>query len=381
MVNDNIVWASGSGGTVAKSTDGGNTWQWLIVKDYEKMDFRDIEAFDSNTAIIMGIEKPAVILKTINGGKNWYKVFEDTTKGMFLDAMSFADDETGMVIGDPVSNKPFIAMTFDQGESWIDPVKGDTSKLPTLFSNEAFFASSGTNIFIKKNNTNKLIGGFASSGKLQILETERVKIPHRQSKLHLYLHNEFLYSANDYKIANLIEQECKKGKKIQVLSFSETLATSIATPEKLPNGDKVYSSIGKVLKKQFGEINLCVGGKDNNPYASDKCNVGTTFKTGISIEEENVSLFIITPHPASYNDEYGRNFGIFTDGMNTIIQAFARIRNNINTDIFVIMPSPKVLIKNSPEYLGGQNYLSILSNIPIKEEMATDKKKEWKTFL
>lgn len=164
VVNDNIVWASGSGGTVAKSTDGGNTWQWLIVKDYEKMDFRDIEAFDSNTAIIMGIEKPAVILKTINGGKNWYKVFEDTTKGMFLDAMSFADDETGMVIGDPVSNKPFIAMTFDQGESWIDPVKGDKSKLPTLFSNEAFFASSGTNIFIKKNNTNKLIGGFASGG-------------------------------------------------------------------------------------------------------------------------------------------------------------------------------------------------------------------------
>ncbi len=164
VVNDKIIWASGSNGTVIKSIDGGNTWQWLIVKDFEKRDFRDIEAFDSNTAIIMAVAEPGLILKTKDGGKNWHKVFEDSTKGMFLDAMCFADEETGMVIGDPINNKPFIAMTIDQGETWIDPVRGDTSKLPTLFLNEAFFASSGTNIFIKRNDNNRLIGGFASGG-------------------------------------------------------------------------------------------------------------------------------------------------------------------------------------------------------------------------
>lgn len=164
VVNDSIIWASGSNGTVAKSTDGGNNWQWLSVKRYEKIDFRDIEAFDSNTAIIMGIEKPAVILKTTDGGNNWLSVFEDTTKGMFLDAMCFADEETGMVIGDPINNTPFIYMTFDKGETWIDPVKGNSSKLPILFPKEAFFASSGTNIFIKKNASNRLTGGFVSGG-------------------------------------------------------------------------------------------------------------------------------------------------------------------------------------------------------------------------
>jgi len=165
VVNDTIIWASGSNGKIARSTNGGNSFNWITVPNFEKRDFRDIEAFDSNTAIIMAVAEPAIILKTKDGGKNWCKVFEDTTKGMFLDAMSFADDETGMVIGDPVYTKPFIAMTLDKGDTWIDPVRGDSTKLPTLFLGEAFFASSGTNIFIKRDNANKLIGGFASGGK------------------------------------------------------------------------------------------------------------------------------------------------------------------------------------------------------------------------
>jgi photosystem II stability/assembly factor-like uncharacterized protein len=93
VVSDEIIWASGSNGVVAKSTDGGIHWHWQVVKGYEKKDFRDIEAFDSNTAIIMAIAEPAIILKTKDGGNHWYKVFEDSTKGMFLDAMSFDNKE------------------------------------------------------------------------------------------------------------------------------------------------------------------------------------------------------------------------------------------------------------------------------------------------
>ena len=67
VVTDNIIWVSGSDGTVGRSLDGGNSWNWTIVKGFEKTDFRDIEAFDKNTAIIMGIADPAYILKTIEG--------------------------------------------------------------------------------------------------------------------------------------------------------------------------------------------------------------------------------------------------------------------------------------------------------------------------
>lgn len=143
VVNDEVVWVSGTEGTVGRSIDGGETWEWKTVKGFEKADFRDIEAFDKNTAIIMGIADPAYILKTTDGGQNWKVVFTDTTKGMFLDAMEFWNEQSGIVIGDPLGDKIFIARTFDGGETWRGlPV----SNIPTADKGEAFFASSGTNV-------------------------------------------------------------------------------------------------------------------------------------------------------------------------------------------------------------------------------------------
>lgn len=143
VVSNKVVWVSGSGGSVGRSVDGGETWSWMTVKGFEKTDFRDIEAFDKNTAIIMGIAEPAYILKTIDAGKTWKVVFADTTKGMFMDAMEFWNEQSGIVIGDPIGDKVFIARTFDAGENW----RGiPTENLPTVEKGEAFFASSGTNI-------------------------------------------------------------------------------------------------------------------------------------------------------------------------------------------------------------------------------------------
>src|SRR6185436_19392691 len=61
VVNDNIIWASGSNGQVARSTDGGKNFEWITVKGYEQRDFRDIEAFNENVALIMAVAEPAVI--------------------------------------------------------------------------------------------------------------------------------------------------------------------------------------------------------------------------------------------------------------------------------------------------------------------------------
>jgi len=143
VVSDDVVWVSGTGGSVGRTVDGGATWTWKTVKGFEKADFRDIEAFDKNTAIIMAIADPAYILKTTDGGENWKVVFTDTTKGMFLDAMEFWNEQSGIVIGDPLGDKIFIARTFDGGESW----RGiPAQNIPTADKGEAFFASSGTNV-------------------------------------------------------------------------------------------------------------------------------------------------------------------------------------------------------------------------------------------
>jgi photosystem II stability/assembly factor-like uncharacterized protein len=55
-----------------------------------------VEAFDANTALIMAVDSPAVILKTKDGGKSWKEVFRDNRKGMFLDAMDFTPTEMAL---------------------------------------------------------------------------------------------------------------------------------------------------------------------------------------------------------------------------------------------------------------------------------------------
>lgn len=148
VVSDDVIWASGTGGNIARSTNGGASFTWMKVPGYEKMDFRDIEAFDSNTAIIMGITAPAVVLKTKDGGKTWKKVFEDTAKAAFIDAMDFFDNQNGMILGDPVkANSLYHLVTSDGGDTWsmIDHSIGNASFFG-MNEGEAFFASSGTNL-------------------------------------------------------------------------------------------------------------------------------------------------------------------------------------------------------------------------------------------
>jgi len=167
VVNDQTIWVSGSHGMVGKSTDGGTQWQWTSVKNYEGRDFRDIEAFDEQRAIIMAVDAPAVILKTIDGGKSWKLVFSDSTKGMFLDAMDFADQNHGLVIGDPINEKVFLAATDDEGENWKNLSVGS----PTLADGEAFFAASGSNIKYLRNQKGNYEALYVSGGKKSRLWT------------------------------------------------------------------------------------------------------------------------------------------------------------------------------------------------------------------
>lgn len=159
-VNNNVIWVSGSNGMVGKSTNAGKNWKWMTVRGFEKTDFRDIEAFDANTAIIMGIAEPAYILKTTDGGDTWKVVFENKTKGMFLDAMDFRDVRNGVVVGDPIDGKFFMAKTTDGGNSWAQISE---EKRPKADEGEAFFASSGTNIRYLSNGSLVFVSGGKNS--------------------------------------------------------------------------------------------------------------------------------------------------------------------------------------------------------------------------
>lgn len=143
-VNENVIWVSGSNGTIGRSIDGGVTWTQVPVPGFAGRDFRDIHAFDDHTAVIMGIDTPAVILHTADAGAHWMVALRDATPGMFLDAMDFTED-MGIVVGDPVKtttgNRFYLAITTNGGRNWHPTRNG-----PVADSGEACFASSGSNI-------------------------------------------------------------------------------------------------------------------------------------------------------------------------------------------------------------------------------------------
>ncbi len=143
VVNDEVVWMSGNNGFVCRSVNGGQTFDTLRVKDYEKSEFRDIEAFDDKTALILSAGVPAVLLRTIDGGIKWKVVYSNSTKGIFFNGMDFWDDKRGIAFSDPVDGKLFIIATVNGGINWKEIPYKDR---PTAQEGEVGFAASGTSI-------------------------------------------------------------------------------------------------------------------------------------------------------------------------------------------------------------------------------------------
>jgi photosystem II stability/assembly factor-like uncharacterized protein len=117
VVNEKIVWASGTGGTYLRTIDGGKSWKVGKVPDADKLDFRDVEAFDANTAYLLSIGngESSRIYKTIDGGTTWKLQFKNTNEKAFFDALAFWDEDNGIVMSDPVGGKYLLISTNDGG--------------------------------------------------------------------------------------------------------------------------------------------------------------------------------------------------------------------------------------------------------------------------
>jgi photosystem II stability/assembly factor-like uncharacterized protein len=143
VVSDSIAWVSGSNGLVGRTTNGGKNWKWIKPKGYEKLDFRDIEAFDENRAIIVNAGSPAYILRTSDGGKNWTESYKNLDSAIFLDGMDFWDEKNGIIFGDPIQKHMKLLTTADGGQTWKDV--SDALKMEMAVG-EAGFAASGSTI-------------------------------------------------------------------------------------------------------------------------------------------------------------------------------------------------------------------------------------------
>lgn len=161
--------------------------------------------------------------------------------------------------------------------------------------------------------------------KIKILEAPRVQYEDRLNELSILYYDFPYYDVEHPAIKEIFDIEIGKAKLVNVLTYSKSLS------EKLIN-----SEIGKKIKSEYGEINLCTADTESI-FKEDVCNIGTNFKTGISITEENTAYYIFLPQKKSY-EVTPNPLGIFNEGINSIIQALARPRKKAR--IYVVMPYP-----------------------------------------
>jgi photosystem II stability/assembly factor-like uncharacterized protein len=161
-VSDKVAWAGGAGGTCLKTTDGGATWQQLKVPGAESLDFRDVDAFDADTAYLLSIGEgeKSRIYKTNDGGRTWQLQFTNRNPKAFFDAMAFWDAKRGVAVSDPVDGHLLIIKTSDGGATWTEV---PAANVPAALPNEGAFAASGTCVAVQgRNNAWIVTGGGAA---------------------------------------------------------------------------------------------------------------------------------------------------------------------------------------------------------------------------
>jgi photosystem II stability/assembly factor-like uncharacterized protein len=146
-VSGQVAWASGAGGTVIRTPDGGTSWTQLAIPDAAALDFRDVDAIDAATAYILSIGSGSAsrIYKTTDAGATWTLQFTNQEPKGFLDAMAFWDDRRGLVMGDSIDGRFDILRTMDGGRTWA---RAAAQSLPPALANEGAFAGSGTNVAV-----------------------------------------------------------------------------------------------------------------------------------------------------------------------------------------------------------------------------------------
>jgi photosystem II stability/assembly factor-like uncharacterized protein len=124
-VSASTAWVSGytsTDGVVMRTTDRGTTWQDVSPPGTAGLQFRDIEAFDANSAVTMSIGANPTDFRmyvTHDGGQSWDLTFVNAEPAAFYDCMTFFDRKRGLALSDPPDGVHFrVIATDDGGMSW-----------------------------------------------------------------------------------------------------------------------------------------------------------------------------------------------------------------------------------------------------------------------
>ena len=149
-IKQNNFWLTGQNNHVFTSQDGGKTWQDKSVPSSINTDFRDIEVFNKDTAIVMGAGtgEQSVLYKTQDAGSSWQLLYQNQHPQGFFNSIAFWNDSTGLLMADPIDGYFVIKKTIDGGKTWRRIAQ---HKLPAIKENEVGFAASGNTLIVGDN--------------------------------------------------------------------------------------------------------------------------------------------------------------------------------------------------------------------------------------
>lgn len=140
VVNERVVWVSGTRGSYGVSVNGGRSWRTGVVAGADSLEFRDVHGVDGKTAYLLaaGPGPASRIYKTTDAGQNWQLQFINREPTAFYDCFAFWDPHSGIAWSDNVAGRFPVARTANGGQRWtVDYVDGATE-------GEGAFAASGT---------------------------------------------------------------------------------------------------------------------------------------------------------------------------------------------------------------------------------------------
>jgi hypothetical protein len=171
-VGGGVAWASGTNGTVLRTEDSGYLWQSCsIPPGAEHLDFRGIQAFDANTAIVMSSGKGDLsrLYKTTDGCQTWKLVFANPDKDGFWDAVQFEPDQWGCLLGDPVKGMFVLFVTDNGGRTWT---REYNRGLRARSSEQGAFAASNSSMAADAGFVTFASGGKRGAFSYSIVESE-----------------------------------------------------------------------------------------------------------------------------------------------------------------------------------------------------------------
>ncbi len=160
-LGNGVAWASGSKGTVLRTTDNGSTWQACAVPPgAEALDFRGVQAFSAASAVVMSSGKGELsrLYRTDDACKNWKLLFTNPDEEGFWDALSFRGSYAA-ILGDPVAGAFCLFVSTDGGLHWTHQ---KNKGLAAQADQQGAFAASNSSLIV--DNSSMMFGSGGTYG-------------------------------------------------------------------------------------------------------------------------------------------------------------------------------------------------------------------------